>query len=250
MPGKRFADYCVYSIRHTHTLESWHMRGGRGEFRIGQVWRTGKELLEKATDSKRAVAIIFAPAEDTTFIVGRGELQRLRIRANYTTVIIRDFALFEQKHRKTALRKRDGGKLDSNFVRPYAICRTPLHLGDWPVWPNPYVRTGEDRMFSEGEKLRVYVNRYERDPTARAECIRRNGFQCSGCGINFSERYGKSAANFIQVHHVTPIRQGRRRTNPSRDLIPICPNCHAVVHLRTPAFKIEDIRRMLLRNNR
>lgn len=35
--------------------------------------------------------------------------------------------------------------------------------------------------------------------------------------------------------------------DPIKDLRPVCPNCHAVIHLREPAFSIEEVKAMLER---
>ena len=35
------------------------------------------------------------------------------------------------------------------------------------------------------------------------------------------------------------------RLDPIRDLRPVCPNCHAVIHRREPPFSIEEIKHML-----
>ena len=33
--------------------------------------------------------------------------------------------------------------------------------------------------------------------------------------------------------------------DPLKDLVPVCPNCHAVIHLRTPPYTPKETRRML-----
>ena len=37
----------------------------------------------------------------------------------------------------------------------------------------------------------------------------------------------------IEVHHLRPISQERKtsRVNPTRDLVPLCANCHRVAHM-------------------
>ncbi|WP_422678748.1 hypothetical protein [Christiangramia echinicola] len=35
--------------------------------------------------------------------------------------------------------------------------------------------------------------------------------------------------------------------DPIRDLIPVCPNCHFMLHKRTPAFTIEELKNMIKR---
>jgi 5-methylcytosine-specific restriction protein A len=106
-------------------------------------------------------------------------------------------------------------------------------------------RRGTD--YSEGSLKSVLVNRYERDPEARRLCIRHHGTQCSVCGFDFGHVYGEFADGFIHVHHLTPISSIGRgyRVNPAQDLRPLCPNCHAVTHLRTPPYSIEELRELI-----
>lgn len=103
------------------------------------------------------------------------------------------------------------------------------------------------RDYREGELRRVYVNAYERNLAARARCIARYGFQCAACGMRFLERYGNVAEHLIHVHHLRPLSDIRREydLDPIRDLRPVCPNCHAVIHLRNPPYTIEEVQQLL-----
>jgi hypothetical protein len=102
--------------------------------------------------------------------------------------------------------------------------------------------------YYEGAVQRVVINRYERDSCARKSCIQHYGVDCYVCGFNFSEAYGSHGANIIHVHHLKPISEvgSSYEVNPVADLRPVCPNCHAVIHSRNPAFTIEEVRAMRL----
>ena len=101
----------------------------------------------------------------------------------------------------------------------------------------------------EGAVFRVIVNAYERNPEARRRCIERHGTNCCVCGFNFGGVYGEVAEGYIHVHHLRPLSEiGREYViDPIEDLRPVCPNCHAVLHRRIPAFSIEEIRAILRR---
>jgi len=101
--------------------------------------------------------------------------------------------------------------------------------------------------YVEGTARSVLVNAYERNRRAREKCLGHYGRSCAVCGFNFAARYGKAAAGFIQVHHIVPIAKiGKEyRLNPIADLLPVCPNCHAVIHRWEPPFSIEEVRQML-----
>ena len=97
-------------------------------------------------------------------------------------------------------------------------------------WPGELT---DGSTFFEGAKRRVTVNAYERDPTARQRCIEHYGCSCIICRFDFFASFGPVAEGFIQVHHLTPLSEisARYAVNPITDLRPVCPNCHAVIHL-------------------
>ncbi len=100
--------------------------------------------------------------------------------------------------------------------------------------------------FAEGAKKKIIVNAYERDPKARAACLSKFGCKCSICGVLLEERYGPVATGFIHVHHLSPLALAKRnhRVIPKKDLRPVCPNCHAIIHLRIPPFSIREMKFM------
>jgi hypothetical protein len=103
-----------------------------------------------------------------------------------------------------------------------------------------------DEQFKEGAVVQVLVNRYERDPTAREKCIKHYGTKCVVCSMSLADRYGPTVSGLIHVHHLTPLASiGKPSTiDPIRDLRPVCPNCHAVIHSTRPPLTIEQVRKM------
>ena len=101
--------------------------------------------------------------------------------------------------------------------------------------------------YPEGAKKRVSLNAYERRPQARAACIAHFGFRCSVCDLILEDRYGRIAAEFIHVHHIIPLSKVRPDycVNPRKDLRPVCPNCHAVIHRREPPLSVAEARRLV-----
>ncbi len=101
-------------------------------------------------------------------------------------------------------------------------------------------------ILSEGALQRITVNRYERDPVARQKCIEHYGTACVVCGFDFEKRYGAIGAGFIHVHHLVDIASigGRYHIDPVRDLRPVCPNCHAMLHQERPAMSIENLKQI------
>lgn len=110
--------------------------------------------------------------------------------------------------------------------------------------------TGElqlDRKYVEGAVKQVIVNRYERDTKARAVCLSEFGYTCEVCGMSFAQRYGKIGERFIHVHHRNPLalRKNKYELNPKTDLVPVCPNCHAMLHATDPPLTTDELRKMM-----
>ncbi|NML28529.1 HNH endonuclease [Zoogloea dura] len=95
----------------------------------------------------------------------------------------------------------------------------------------------------EGATKQVVVNAYERNPKARAACIKHYGATCSVCQFDFRARYGPIGKGFIHVHHLKPIakQSGEHAVDPIADLRPVCPNCHAMLHISDPPLTIEEL---------
>lgn len=89
--------------------------------------------------------------------------------------------------------------------------------------PEPY-----DKL--EGKKHETSVTRYERSQGNRKDCIAHYDYVCQVCGINFEQTYGEIGKDFIEVHHLYPVSQGKRQVNPIEDIIPLCSNCHYMIH--------------------
>lgn len=107
----------------------------------------------------------------------------------------------------------------------------------------------EAQTYTEGAGKTVTVNRYERDDDARAACIAHYGARCQVCDLVFSQRYSGLGDGFIHVHHLVPLYEiGRAyRVDPIRDLRPVCPNCHAMLHTRRPEpYTTEELRARLI----
>ena len=98
--------------------------------------------------------------------------------------------------------------------------------------------------YYEGAITSVWVNKYERNSKARERCLEYYGYNCCVCGINMEKLYGKLGREFIHVHHIVPLHEIKKGyiVNPIMDLRPICPNCHAIIHRRKPALKIEELK--------
>lgn len=105
----------------------------------------------------------------------------------------------------------------------------------------------EKEIFIEGKSKKVYVNVYERNTAARNKCIEHYGYKCQICEFDFEKKYGEIGKNFIHVHHLNDISSIgiEYELNPISDLIPVCPNCHAMLHQKRPAYSLMEIKNLL-----
>lgn len=97
--------------------------------------------------------------------------------------------------------------------------------------------------FAEGSAKQLSVNRYERSPLNRKLCLSIHGYRCKICNFDFFEQYGELGREFIHVHHITPVSQigANYLIVPEKDLIPVCPNCHAMLHRRNPPLDPSEL---------
>jgi 5-methylcytosine-specific restriction protein A len=93
----------------------------------------------------------------------------------------------------------------------------------------------------EGTTKTISVNAYERNPEARKKCIEHYGYSCRACGFNFEKMYGELGKSFTHVHHIKPLSEIKEAyiVDPIKDLIPLCANCHAMVHRVNPPLSID-----------
>jgi len=103
-----------------------------------------------------------------------------------------------------------------------------------------------DGPYAEGRRFPATVMRSERSAAARAACIKRHGLECVVCGFNFEKVYGDHGKGFIHVHHLNPLARVAYEGEvcPEADLVPVCPNCHYMLH-RNGLFTPEELREMI-----
>lgn len=104
------------------------------------------------------------------------------------------------------------------------------------------------KELAEGAAYQVQVNAYERNPIARAKAIAHHGLCCGICGFRFGDVYGQHAEKYIQVHHLIPLSSIKSEyvVDPINDLLPVCANCHAVIHLKSPPYTPDEMKEMLV----
>ena len=94
----------------------------------------------------------------------------------------------------------------------------------------------------EGLPKTVVATRYERDPKNRIEAIRIHGLKCSACGFDFARAYGERGQGYIEIHHIKLVSEAKEaeKVNPLTDLVPVCSNCHRMIHRRKGSLLTVD----------
>lgn len=144
-----------------------------------------------------------------------------------------------------------GIKIGKRTNVPNLISSAPKYqlISAWRVKLAEEIIQDDEYIHLEGAVTTIKVNRYERDRNARSKCIKHYGCVCQACGVKLSTIYGLVAEDFIHVHHTRKISHtgGEYHLDPIRDLRPLCPNCHAIAHLRKNPYTIEEIQEMLVK---
>lgn len=124
------------------------------------------------------------------------------------------------------------------MLNPYGTDNSEDYDVDYPA---------DNEELYEGALMEVKVNKYERNRKAREKCIELKGRKCLVCGRDFEETYGDIGKGFIHVHHLVPISSiGKEyQLDVEKDLAPVCPNCHYMLHRKNPPYTIEELQRMM-----
>lgn len=152
---------------------------------------------------------------------------------------------------------------ETKTLLPPCDPESSLNIGEYGIWKVTLKKTEGDFDFNEhgfkkndsykenvktplleGQSTDVTQTKYERNLKARKECIEHYGSICAVCLFNFKKIYGDVGEGFIHVHHITPIssKGAEYIVNPIEDLIPLCPNCHAMIHRTNPPFTINQMK--------
>lgn len=143
---------------------------------------------------------------------------------------------------------------EGNVIAKEAFDTKPVKI-IWRFEEYPYLTLDEkppsileeDKTLYEGAVTKIFVNKYERNPLARRMCIEHHGAFCKVCQFDFYITYGDVGKGYIHVHHIIPIASlGKEYTLvPEKDLIPVCPNCHSIIHKRKPIFSVEELKEIV-----
>ena len=106
------------------------------------------------------------------------------------------------------------------------------------------------KRFEESKRIAEHIGKeVRRNRGARILCIEQKGSTCVVCGFNSKDAYG--VEGIVHAHHVNPFAEMNpgetRDINPTTDLEPVCPNCHALIHSKGKQewYTIEEARELV-----
>ncbi|MEE1072395.1 MAG: hypothetical protein U0L26_08420 [Cellulosilyticum sp.] len=80
----------------------------------------------------------------------------------------------------------------------------------------------------------------------KKECLEYYGAICDICGFDFGYTYGEAYEDCIEVHNVNGTDEEiKEDTHPVQDLIPVCCNCHRIIHSQNPPISVEKMRKIV-----
>ena len=109
----------------------------------------------------------------------------------------------------------------------------------------------KNRSYSEGAIRELTIELRSRDSNLRKDAISLYGETCQVCGFHFGNYYGDDGQGYIEVHHLKPLSEQKRRFRPTVDDVRVvCANCHRMLHRRGKAPMNIDILKAMLQKNR
>lgn len=111
----------------------------------------------------------------------------------------------------------------------------------------------DEGALTEGDLIRFLSTKYERNPKARKACLDYYGYKCKICNFDFASKYGNNFKNIIEVHHIVPLNSIKESyvVNPVKDLIPICPNCHTIIHSKKDGvYSPDEVKELIEKTNK
>ena len=201
----------------------------------GKRWAAGHKLFAEAAAAGQVLPLIFAQYAPLTFWA---EAASIELGDGSTTYTFRNLQEIKGRRRRSSLTvESTGAPLPDNFIRSYALVRTPTFLKRAAA-PPELLSELEEYVGLEGAALRRMTVHRKREAKLRrakiADSIHRSGrllCEVPGCGFDFERTYGEVGRGYAHVHHLLPLSDGdENRPTRLADLAVICANCHAMVH--------------------
>ncbi len=128
-PARELSEFCVYTISHRDKLSAALAEGGSVTFRESRRWTTAAKKLQAAIDAGEALSIVFADAANCSALLYWARLREVALVDGGTRYTVEQLAPLDGRHSPQDLQLASTGRhIAPDFIRPYAICKTPEFL--------------------------------------------------------------------------------------------------------------------------
>jgi predicted HNH restriction endonuclease len=110
-------------------------------------------------------------------------------------------------------------------------------------------------VFEEGALIETNRKIVQRSALLRTLAVKHfksedGSIQCEGCGFRAEDVYGDEFRGLIEIHHTRPLfMTGFRKIDREaaiEQLVPLCPNCHRVVHrISGICMSVSDLKQLV-----
>ena len=152
---------------------------------------------------------------------------------------------------------QEAGKLGNSLQNPRMLTAHDIELLEGAIRKSrqrgPEGKTVPPEVEAEeGERIYFEVGRYTRSPELALACLERDGRQCCHCGFSVEENLAKvpkKISRILHAHHVHPLHLTKEATTKLKDLVTLCPTCHAVAHALARALGRKRVDLKLLKKH-
>lgn len=253
----------IDSFSITSWQKDWFEEGQIGVIRVGHDQRTKSQLQGRPRMGRGIYAIVQingAPFKDMLhdeFYYTDDRTERYHVPIRYVHSLYADPILLEEwevEENEYDAYLFEGFQASSMPLNPATFNAVKQMIRQSPIEQIPgqleVFKDAEELEFSsyrEGAVKQVMVNAYERNMEARQECLNEKGYRCVVCEFSFVDVYGSIGKEYIHVHHLKELHTIKEEyeVHPIDDLVPVCPNCHAMLHRRRPAYSVQELKEMI-----
>jgi predicted HNH restriction endonuclease len=212
---------------------------------------------------KELPIILNVEGDDLTILDGRKDnkfSQKVRNLKSHNTFEEKGFAKYNKTEKRFEITKKGIKALNDNKDSLMYLIGNNFNIMD-SLNGLGFLTDNQERMevFEEGvlitEGCSEYVlsKKIKRSSRLRKMAIEyyqgdQGSISCNICSFNFEDTYGGPAKGYIEMHHLVPVYmyegEDLQKTieGAIKNLLPVCANCHRVIHRTSPPYKIKDVR--------
>ncbi|MGZ8219449.1 HNH endonuclease [Methylomagnum sp.] len=211
-------------------------------------WKSNPDLRMDCIVNKNSILFYFMPS----LLKNRSALEQLIIQLDNGLIAYPKGGPSYRYRIKTAANLQTlFNFIDEHILSPTSRTQINVNITEQDIESTRLTLDIADKTFDEGARKQVVSVAIERNRQARTACLTIHGSSCKACGVILAERYAGIEKDIIHVHHLILVSDhpGEYRIDPRNDLVPVCPNCHSVIHSKHPPYTIAEIKAMLIQDH-